>query len=110
MLDMCVQQEIDYNGQKRYVVSLEEDLGQSLYIMKELKKSVVRLGDRFWSNYWEPCQIVWMIKKYIPESGLSHYSLEQIEKALHFGVAFDMCTTNIQKNPHLEYVSKYRIL
>jgi hypothetical protein len=109
MLEMCVQQEI-HQGKKRYVLSLEDDLGDSLYIMKELKKSVVRLGDNFWSNYWEPAQLMWMIKKYVPESGLAKYSLEQIEKALHFGVAVDMCTTNVQRNQQLEYVSKYRIM
>src|SRR6185436_16122949 len=84
MLEMCVQQEI-HQGKKRYFLSLEDDLGDSLYIMKELKK-------------------------YVPESGLSKYSLEQIEKALHFGVAVDMCTTNVQRNQQLEYVSKYRIM
>jgi hypothetical protein len=109
MLEMCVQQEI-HQGKTRYVLSLEDELGLSLYIMKELKKAVVRLGDRFWSNYWEPPQIMWMIKKYIPDSTLAQYSLDQIEKALHFGVAFDMCTTNIIKNSYLEHVSAYRIL
>ncbi len=110
MLEMCVQKETDENGKKRYVVALDEEIGQSFYIMRQLKKAVVRLGDRFWSNYWEPAELCVFIKQYLPDSEIAKCSLDEIEKALHFGVALELCVTHIRMNAYPEPASVYRIL
>ena len=110
MLEMCVQQEKDEKGNKRYVLSLENDLGESLFIMKKLKQAIVKMGDRFWSEYWEVGRLYSMISQYLPKSELSQYSIEELEKALRFGVVLDLCVTQIRQYGSSKPTSVYRIL